>query len=359
MKKTHVQKSLAFILIGLLLITLTACGGNGAAPAPEAPEASVGSETPAEEPASDETFELNFAHVVRPTTPKGAAADEFKRILEERSNGRITVTVFPDSQMGNDQEINEQILGGTLDINAPFFSTLTSFVPEFELFDLPYLFSSEEEIFNALHGQVGEKFNEYLQEKGLVGLGYWSGGFKQLTNNVRPVRSVEDLDGLKIRVSQSPLLVSQFRAINAGGISVPFSELYSALQTGTVDGQENPVSNIASRKFYEVQDYMTVSDHGFMGYALIMSKAKYDAMPADLQALLQEVSNEVTAWQWEQTAAMDSEYMQEIIDSGMTIDEFGPAEKEAYREATAVVYEEFAAKENGQELLDLVDQYTR
>ncbi|SMP51186.1 TRAP transporter substrate-binding protein [Anoxynatronum buryatiense] len=359
MKKMHLHKGLAFLLIGLMLITLTACGGSSNAPAPAASETPAASDAPAEAPASDEVFELKFAHVVRPTTPKGAAADEFKRLLEERSNGRITVTVFPDSQMGTDQEINEQILTGTLDINAPFFSTVTSFVSEFELFDLPYLFTSEEQIFNALHGEVGAKFNEYLQEKGLVGLGYWSGGFKQLTNNVRPVKSVEDLDGLKIRVSQSPLLVSQFRAINAGGISVPFSELYSALQTGTVDGQENPYSNIASRKFYEVQDYMTISDHGFMGYALIMSKAKYDAMPADLQALLQEVSNEVAAWQWEQTAAMDSEYLQEIIDAGMIVDEFGPAEKEAYRAATAVVYDEFAAKENGQELLDLVEQYTR
>ncbi|NLY46313.1 MAG: TRAP transporter substrate-binding protein, partial [Tissierella sp.] len=199
------KKVIIAMLVCLLIVPLAACssGGNNK-------DVSGG----------EETYELKFAHVVRPTTSKGMAAEEFKNIIEDRSNGRIKVTIYPDSQMGTDQEINEQILAKTLDMNAPFLSTITSFIPEFELFDLPYLFTDSEQVYEALEGEVGAKLNEYLEEKGLVSLGYWSGGFKQLTNSKHPIKSVKDLDGLKIRVSQSPLLVTQFRAINAGGISV-------------------------------------------------------------------------------------------------------------------------------------------
>lgn len=347
MKLTKMKKSiLAIVLIIVMILPLAACGNKDAS--------SENSGTQ-----KDEIYELKFAHVVRPTTPKGAAAEEFKKIIEERSEGRIKVTIYPDSQMGADQEINEQILSGTLDMNAPFFSTLTSFVEEFELFDLPYLFNSSEEAYTALEGEVGQKLNSYLEEKGLVSLGYWTGGFKQLTNSSRPIKSVADLDGLKIRVSQSPLLVSQFRAINAGGISVPFSDLYSALQTKTVDGQENPFANIASKKFYEVQDYMTISDHGFMGYAFIMSKKKFDSMPEDLQELTKEVAREVMKWEWDKTAQKDVEYLQEIKDAGMVIDEFGEKEKAEFKEATKVTYDEFLNKPNGEELLNLVKKYTK
>ncbi|MBU5436792.1 TRAP transporter substrate-binding protein [Tissierella sp. MSJ-40] len=337
------KKILVSIIICALALPLFACGNSE--------KTSSGTEK--------DVYELKFAHVVRPTTPKGMAAEKFKEMIEERSNGRIKVTIYPDSQMGTDQEINEQILAKTLDMNAPFLSTITSFVPEFELFDLPYLFNTSEEVFAALDGEVGEKLNEYLEAKGLVSLGYWGGGFKQLTNSKLPIKSVKDLDGLKIRVSQSPLLVTQFRAINAGGISVPFSDLYSSLQTGTVDGQENPYANIATRKFYEVQKYLTISDHGFMGFVFIMNKDKFQSLPEDLQLLVKEVSKEVTEWQWEKTAEMDADYLKEIKDKGMIIDEFDDAAKKEFREATQAAYDEFLKMENGQELLELVEKYTK
>jgi C4-dicarboxylate-binding protein DctP len=347
MKNMALRKLLTVLLTLSMVLSLAACTGSGK------------SADTTGEAGDDTVYELKFAHVVRPTTPKGAAAEEFKRIIEEKSNGRIKVSIFPDSQMGTDQEINEQILSGALDMNTPLLATLTSFVSEFELFDLPYLFTSSDEAYDALTGDVGEKFNAALEEKGLVGLGYWTGGFKQFTNSVRPVKSVADLNGLKIRVSQSPILVSQFRAINAGGISVPFSELYSALQTKTVDGQENPFANIASKKFYEVQKYMTVSDHGFMGYAFIISKKKFDSMPEDLQAMVHEAAQEATAWEWAKTAEKDSEYLQEIKDAGMIIDEFTDKEKAEFKEATKIAYDEFSKMENGQELLEAVKKYVK
>lgn len=307
---------------------------------------------------SGDKIELKFAHVVRPTTPKGEAVEKFKELIEERTGGKVEVTIYPDSQMGSDQEINEMILDGTIDMNTPLFSTLTSFVPEFELFDLPYLFHTEEEAYNALTGEVGKQLDEHLKEAGLVSLGYQTGGFKQLTNSVRPINSVADMDGLKIRVSQSKILVEQFKSLNAGGVSVPFPELYAALQNKTVDGQENPFSNIATRKFYEVQDYLTISNHGLMGYAFIMNKDKFESLPEDIQKTLKEIAAEVNEWEWKRNKEMDAEYIEEIKGHGMELTEFGEKEKEEYKEKASSVYDTFSEMESGKKLLELVKPYT-
>ena len=340
-------KKKSILVIGLalvLMLLLVGCGNSD--------KGTSGSD-------DSKVHELTFAHVVRPTTPKGLAAEKFKELVEEKSEGKLKITIYPDSQMGADQEINEQVLSGTLDMNAPFFSTVTSFAPRFELFDLPYLFENEDQAFEALSGEVGDKLSGYLEEKNLKALGYWSGGFKQLTNSKKPIENVKDLSGLKIRVSQSPLLVTQFKAINAGGISVPFVDLYSALQTGTVDGQENPYANIASRKFYEVQDYMTISDHGFMGYAFFINQDKFNSLPEDLQAIVEDVSEEVMKEQWEIAKQKDQEYLDEIKESGMEISEFGPEEKKEFREATQAAYDEFSKQEDAEELIRLVENYTK
>ncbi|MDO5716008.1 MAG: TRAP transporter substrate-binding protein [Tissierellia bacterium] len=342
------RKKLKKIIIAMIavitVVGLTACGKKDTTDT-------------ATDGGNDEIYELKLAHVVRPTHPKGMAVEEFKKEVEEKSNGRIQITVYPDSQMGNDQEINEQILNGTLDMNAPFLATLTSFVPQYEVFDLPYLFKDSDRAFEALQGKLGEKLDEYIAQKGFESLGYWTGGFKQLTNSKKPVKTVEDLDGLKIRASQSPALVAQFRALNAGGISVPFNELYTALQNKTVDGQENPLSNIATKKFYEVQDYLTMSDHGFMGYNLIINKQKFDGMPEDLQEIIREAAKNASKWEWEKAKELDDEYLQEIKDGGMEIDSFDENEKAKFLEKTQAAYDEFMKIDGAQELLDIAEEY--
>jgi len=305
----------------------------------------------------NKVYELKFAHVLSENHPKGIAADEFARLIEEKSDGRIIVSVYPNAQMGNDAEISEQMLAGTLDFNAPFLATMTSYVNELTLLDLPYLFTDEEKAFNALHGDLGDEFNLYLEKKGFVGLGYWTGGFKQLTNSKKPIENIQDMDGLKMRVSQSPSLVAQYTALNAGGISVPFNELYTALQTRVVDGQENAISNIATKKFYEVQDYLTISNHGFMGYAFIMSKEKYDALPEELQVMVEEVANEVNKLAWDTVKDSEEKYLEEIKDSGVQVSVFDEEDIQDYLDKTRVVYDEFEKTENGKELLDIVNKY--
>lgn len=303
-----------------------------------------------------EVYEMVFAHVVRPSTAKGQAAERFAELIEERSNGRIKMEVFPDSQLGSDREITEQMQSGTVHMNAPFTGVLPSFVPQFQVFDLPFLFSTREQAYNAMHGELGEELNKYLQEQGLLSLGYWDGGFKHLTNNVRPIKMPEDMDGLSMRASQSPLIISQFQALNAGGVSIDFAELYTALQSGTVDGQENPLSNIVSRKFYEVQDYMTLSGHGYMAYPLIINLDFFNSLPEDLQQLMREVADEVSEWQWELAAAEEEEYIEYLRnETDIEIHELTPEAVEAFKEVTAEVYEEFKEIEGSDRLLEIIE----
>ncbi|WP_282139547.1 TRAP transporter substrate-binding protein [Cytobacillus oceanisediminis] len=303
-----------------------------------------------------EEYVIKFAHVVSASTAKGKAAERFKELLEERTDGQIKVEVFPDSQLGADREITEQMQSGTIQMNAPFTGVLPAFVKQFEVFDLPYLFKDRDHVKSAVNGKVGEIFNQHLEKQGLRALGYWDGGFKHLTNSKQTIQKPEDLDGLKMRVSQSPLLISQFQAMGAGGVSIDFAELYTALQTKTVDGQENPLSNIVSKKFYEVQDYLTLSSHGYMAYPLLISEQFYQNLPADLQKAVDEVSAEVTDWQWEQSAADEEAYMKTLKESGIEITELTETEKEAFIEATSEVYEDFKKVEGGQEVLDAIKE---
>ncbi|MGP4061061.1 TRAP transporter substrate-binding protein [Halobacillus sp. H74] len=304
---------------------------------------------------SDEQYTIKFAHVVSSSTAKGQAAEKFGELIEERTDGQIKVEIYPDSQLGADREITEQMQSGSIQMNAPFTGVLPSFVKQFEIFDLPYLFPDKDVAYNSMHGELGDILNEKLSEQGLRALGYWDGGFKHFTNSSHPVESPEDLDGLKMRASQSPLLISQFQALNAGGVSIDFSELYTALQTKTVDGQENPLSNIVSKKFYEVQDYLTLSGHGYMGYVLLISDNFYKKLPEDLQKTVDEVASEVNEWQWELASSDEEKYMETLEESGIEISEFDEEDKEKFLEKTEKVYEEFKKVEGSQEMLDAIE----
>lgn len=305
---------------------------------------------------SDEKYVIKFAHVVSATTAKGKAAEKFGELIEEKTDGRITVEIFPDSQLGSDREIIEQMQSGTVQMNAPFTGVLPSFVKEYEIFDLPYLFADKDHAYQATNGELGQLLGDKLKGQGLHVLGFWDGGFKHLTNSKLPIEKPEDVAGLKLRVSQSPLLISQFEALDAAGVSIDFSELYTALQTKTVDGQENPLSNVLSKKFQEVQDYITLSAHGYMGYVLAISDDFYQDLPDDLQTAINEVSEEVGKWQWEQAELDEDGYMQELEDSDIEIIDLTDDQKAVFKDAMSGVYDVFQEIEGSEELLEAVDK---
>lgn len=308
----------------------------------------------------DKVFEATFAHVVRPTIAKGMAADRFADLVRERSNGRLNIKVYPDSQLGTDREITEQMQLGDIEFNAPFTGVLPAFVPQTQLFDLPFAFPDSEGAYKAMHGPVGDILNPYLLQQGLRVLGYWDGGFKHITNNIRPIRLPSDIAGMRIRVSQSPLLVSQFAALGASGIDIAFAELYTALQQGTVDGQENTLANIFTRRFYEAQRHMTLTAHGYLGYAFLVSETFFQSLPADLQKIVQDTANEVSVWQWEMARAEDLAFLNQLRNTNINIVELTPAEKQAFVDATRSVYTVFEnSVQGGKALIEALERSQR
>ncbi|MBZ0104478.1 MAG: TRAP transporter substrate-binding protein [Sulfuricella denitrificans] len=246
--------------------------------------------------AADEIV-IKFSHVVAPDTPKGRAAEKFKQLAEERTKGKVRVEVYPNSQLYKDREEMEALQLGAVQMLAP---SLSKFRPmgaaEFELFDLPYIFPNYETVHRVMDGEVGKRMFAKLETKGLLGLAFWDNGFKQMSAN-KPLHTVADFKGLKMRIQSSKVLDAQMKALGANPQVMAFSEVYTALQQGVVDGTENPPDNLYTQKMHEVQKYLTVSDHGFLGYAVIVNKKFWEGLPADIRTTLDQAMKEATTFE--------------------------------------------------------------
>lgn len=239
-------------------------------------------------------YVIKFSHVVSPNTPKGKAADYFAKRVEELSRGKIKVEVYPNAQLCGDKVVLRKLKFNAVQMAAPSFSKFTGLVPQLALFDLPFLFKDSNHLHKVLDGEVGKKLLNLVEKKGYVALAYWDNGFKQLTNSKRALIRPEDAKGLKFRVMSSKVLIEQFKALGAIPVVLPFSEVYSALQQGVVDGQENTISNIYTKKFYEVQKYMTISNHGYLGYMVVISKKFWNKLPNDMKNVIKQAIKEAT-----------------------------------------------------------------
>jgi C4-dicarboxylate-binding protein DctP len=239
---------------------------------------------------------IKFSHVVAPDTPKGKAAEYFKKLAEERTKGRVSVEVFGNSTLYKDNEEMAALGLGSVQILAPLSSKLTSMgMSEFQVFDLPYIFDNMEQAHKVTQGPIGKGMLKKLDAKGITGLAFWDNAFKETTANVA-LRTPADFRGLKMRITPSKVIDGQMRALGANPQVVAFSEVYLALQTGAIDGQENPTSNIYTQKFYEVQKYMTMTDHSFHNYTLIANKKFWDGLPPDIRTTLEGVVRDTTAY---------------------------------------------------------------
>ena len=240
---------------------------------------------------------IKFSHVVAPDTPKGRAAEKFKQLVEERTKGKVKVEVYPNSQLYKDREEMEALQLGAVQMLAPSLSKFRPMgAPEFELFDLPYIFPDYETVHRVMDGDVGKHMFAKLETKGLHGLAFWDNGFKQMSAN-KPLHTVADFKGLKMRIQSSKVLDAQMKALGANPQVMAFSEVYTALQQGVVDGTENPPDNLYTQKMHEVQKHLTVSDHGFLGYAVIVNKKFWEGLPPDIRATLEQAMKEATAFE--------------------------------------------------------------
>jgi C4-dicarboxylate-binding protein DctP len=294
---------------------------------------------------ADEPIVIKFSHVVAPDTPKGKAAEKFKELAELRTHGRVKVEVYPNSQLYKDKEELEALQLGAVQMLAP---ATTKFGPlgikEFESFDLPYIFSSVEALRRVSDGPVGKQLFKKLEPKGIIGLGFWDNGFTVVTAN-KPIRKLEDFKGLKVRIQSSKVLETEYRDLGALPQILAFSEVYQALQTGVVDGQNNTPSNIYTQKFHEVQKYLTISDDTYIGYVLIVNKKFWEGLPADIRGELEGAVKEATDYCNSIAEKENADALAKIKESGAI--EFyvlSPQEKAEWRKGLIKVHEEMASR---------------
>ena len=291
--------------------------------------------------AQQQPIVIKFSHVVAIDTPKGKGAEYFKKIAEERTKGRVKVEVYPNSQLYKDKEEVEALQLGAVQMLAP---SLAKFGPlgarEFEVFDLPYMFDNYEELHKVTQGPIGQALLRKLESKGILGLAYWDNGFKDMSAN-KPLRSPGDFKGLKMRIQSSKVLDAQMRALGANPQVMAFSEVYQALQTGVVDGTENPPSNLYTQKMHEVQKFLTLSDHGYLGYAVIVNKKFWDGLPADIRATLDRAMADATKFANDIARQENESAIEAVRKSGRTqVIALSAPEKAALKKALVKVHKQ-------------------
>lgn len=284
---------------------------------------------------------IKFSHVVAINTPKGKGAEEFKKLAEERSKGRVKVEVYPNSSLFKDGEEMEALQLGSVQMLAP---SLAKFGPlgvrDFEVFDLPYMFDNYADLHKVTQGPVGAALFKKLEPKGIVGLAYWDNGFKDMSAN-KPLREVADYKGLKMRIQSSKVLGDQMKALGAIPQVMAFSEVYQALQTGVVDGTENPPSNFYTQKMNEVQKYLALTNHGYLGYAVIANKKFWDGLPADIRTILEGAMKDATNYANDIAKKENEDALEGVRKAGKTeIITLTAAQKSAMKQALMVVHKD-------------------
>jgi C4-dicarboxylate-binding protein DctP len=291
-------------------------------------------------------YVLKFSHVVSPNTPKGKAAEFFEKRVEELSKGKIDVQVYPNSQLYKDSAVLKALRLNSVQMACPSFSKFGKIVPQLALFDLPFLFKDIDHLHRVQDSEVGQKLKDMVTAKGYVALDFWDNAFKQMTSSKKALIKPEDAKGQKFRIMSSKVLEEQFKAVDAIPQVMPFSEVYSALQQGVIDGQENTNSNIYTKKFYEVQKYMSVTNHGYLGYLVVMSKKFWNSLPDDMKNVVKQAMKEATAKEREWAIELDKSQFAKIEEyakkSGkLEITVLTPEQIKEWKKAMEKIYPKF------------------
>lgn len=255
---------------------------------------------------------INFSHVVAEDTPKGQAAIKFAEILEQKSNGRIHVVIYPNGMLYNDNNELKALQNNDVQMIAPTFSKMTKTIPTWEILDLPYLFHTDEEVKDVLNGRIGEQLLNQLNRVNIKGLAFWNNGFKQMSSEKKPLLKWEDFKNLKVRTMPSHVLQSQFELLGASSINTSFDELYTEVEKHKIDAQENTLSNIYSKGFYKVQNHITLTNHGLLGYAVLMNEDFWNSLPQDLQDDVVEAMQEATEWNFQIAKKLNQQDLEKL-----------------------------------------------
>jgi TRAP-type transport system periplasmic protein len=376
--RTHTRRAMPLSMLLAAALTLTACGGFGDDEAADEGNGgdSDSTETGAAEPAGDgpqlsdppaiegdavaegDSYEIKFGIGLAEDSPQALSVNYFGEILDQRSEGRIDVVLFPNSQVGDDLQMINGLQSGTLEMTYPSTSPATSIVPELRLFDLPFLFPAPEDADAVLDGEIGQEMLAAFDGSGITGLAWAENGYRQLTNSQRAVSSPEDVSGLGVRVMENPIQVSIWETLGANPTSMAFGEVFSALEQGVVDGQENPWSTILTSRFDEVQDYGSETRHVYTPFLILIGEEFYEGLPEEDQTLIQEAAVQAATYQRTISREYDTYAKEELANRGMEVTELSDDELAAFQEAVQPVYERWEG-EIGAELIERVQQETQ
>ena len=293
---------------------------------------------------------IRFGYGLAEDSNQGRAVKFFADDLAKRTGNKLKARGFGNASLGSDTQMQNALIGGAQEMMVGSTATLVGIVKDFGVYDLPFLFNNEKEADAVLDGPFGQKLAAKLQEKGLVGLVYWENGFRNLTNTKRPVAKMEDMQGIKLRVMQNPVYIDMFNSFGANAVPLPFSELFTALETKTVDGQENPVNTIQSSKFYEVQKYLSITKHVYSLWIVLVSKKWWDGLSADEKKALEESAAASREFERKDSREASIKAIDFLKDKGMQVTTVSDAELARMREKAKPAFDKFAA-EGGAEVV--------
>lgn len=340
-------KYFAFIIIA---ITLVGCsGGNNKTESTDVKENST-------KTSSDDQIIIKYGMISSETHTTYLAAEKFAQEVDEKSDGRIKVEIYPNGQLGGDLQLTESTSNGVIQMSLPATTVLTSFNEIWGVLDMPYLFNDAEKAFEALDGEVGDALEGYFDEINSINLCYEFNGIRNVTNNIRPINKPEDLKGIKLRVMESPVFIDTFTALGTNPTPMSFNELFTGLQQGTVDGQENPASLIYESKFNEVQKYFSETKHCYNFCPVLMNKDFYNSLSEEDQKIIQDAAKTwLKDWQRNEEVTNNDKYIEKIAESGVECNKISDEDMKLFNEKVQPVYDKYQDKFG--DILEIVKKY--
>lgn len=340
---------LSFALAVLLLAGLFGCssgkkeGSQGQTPQPAASEKKEG-----------QKFTLKLGHHADEKQPFHLGAVKFAELVAQKTNGNVEIKVFPNNTLGSSRDLIEGIQLGTVDMSLSPTTNVATFFQKLDIFYFPFIFRDRQHAYKFSDGPVAQKLYEEMRQKtGIRCLGMFESGFRQVTNSKKPIRTPEDFSGIKMRATDSPINVDTFKAVGANVTPMAYSEVFTALQQGTVDGQDNPIGNVYASKFYEVQKYLTLTRHQWAGIMLLISDKVWSKLPPEYQKAMEEAAAEAVAWEREEANKKEGEFLEAMKKAGLQVIELTPEERAKFQEKMKVVWDKYQDKV-GKDLVEAV-----
>lgn len=297
---------------------------------------------------------LRFGYEASRSDTQHLAAQKFATLLSEGTDGQLTLKLFPDSVLGNAQSMINGVRGGVIDMEMSGSPNFSGLVAEMNVLDIPFIFRTSAHAWNVLDGEVGEQLLTKLDTQGLKGLAFWEVGFRSLTNSKREIQTPEDVKGLKIRINPNPMYIKAFELLGANPVPMPLSELYTALETHTVDAQEHPIGILWSAKLYEVQKYLSLTHHAYTALIVVMNKKRFDALPQEQQKVLVKAAKEAGQYQRQLNGDQEQAILQQLKEAGVEIVE--QLDITPFRAVVEPPVREYFIERHGSELVTAIEQ---